>query len=56
MLSVSIGVFGDRFASIARTFGAEVIDLKVEWGKGADPDAVKKPSSQPRCQSCVHYP
>ena len=42
VLSVSIGVFGDRFASIARTFGADVVNLKVEWGKAADPDAVKK--------------
>jgi aspartate aminotransferase-like enzyme len=42
VLSVSIGVFGDRFASIAKTFGADVISLKVEWGKAADPDAVKK--------------
>ena len=42
VLSVSIGVFGDRFASIAKTFGADVIPLKFEWGKAADPDAVKK--------------
>jgi aspartate aminotransferase-like enzyme len=40
VLSVSIGVFGDRFASIAKTFGAEVIPLKFEFGQGADPDAV----------------
>jgi len=42
VLSVSIGVFGDRFATIARTFGAEVIPLSFEWGKAADPDAVKQ--------------
>jgi aspartate aminotransferase-like enzyme len=42
VLSVSIGVFGDRFASIAKEFGADVISLKVEWGKAADPDAIKK--------------
>jgi aspartate aminotransferase-like enzyme len=42
VLSVSIGVFGDRFAGIAKTFGADVISLKVEWGKAADPEAVKK--------------
>ncbi len=41
VLSVSIGVFGDRWANIARTFGAEVIPLNVEWGKAADPEAVK---------------
>ncbi|MGD0779807.1 MAG: alanine--glyoxylate aminotransferase family protein [Dehalococcoidales bacterium] len=42
VLSVSIGVFGDRFASIAKTFGADVVSLKVEWGKAADADAIKK--------------
>jgi aspartate aminotransferase-like enzyme len=42
VLSVTMGVFGDRWASIAKTFGADVISLKVEWGKAADPDAVKK--------------
>src|SRR4030067_1045370 len=42
VLSVSIGVCGDRFANIAQQFGAEVIPLKFEWGKAADPDAVKK--------------
>jgi aspartate aminotransferase-like enzyme len=42
VLSVSIGVFGDRFANIAQQFGAEVVPLKFEWGKAADPDAVDK--------------
>ena len=41
ILSVSIGVFGDRFANIAKTFGADVVSLKVEWGKAADPDVIK---------------
>lgn len=42
VLSVSIGVFGDRWANIAKAFGAEVINLKVEWGKAADPEAVRE--------------
>lgn len=41
VLSVSVGVFGDRLANIAKTYGAEVIPLKFEWGKAADPDLVK---------------
>jgi len=36
VLSVSIGVFGERFATIAEKFGAEVIPLRFEWGKAAD--------------------
>jgi aspartate aminotransferase-like enzyme len=42
VLSVSIGVFGDRFATIAKTYGAEVIPLNFEWGKAADPEAIRK--------------
>ncbi len=42
ILSVSIGVFGDRWANIARAFGADVVPLNFEWGQGADPDAVRK--------------
>ncbi|MEO7118694.1 MAG: alanine--glyoxylate aminotransferase family protein [Candidatus Limnocylindrales bacterium] len=40
VLSVSIGVFGDRFAKIATRYGADVTKLDSEWGKAADPDAV----------------
>jgi len=42
VLSVSIGVFGDRFATIARQFGAEVTSYSVEWGKAAEPDAIRQ--------------
>ena len=42
VLSVSIGVFGERFATIAEKFGAEVIPLRFEWGKAADADAVRQ--------------
>jgi len=42
VLSVSIGVFGDRFAAIAKEFGAEVKRLSFEWGKAADPDTIAK--------------
>ena len=42
VLSVSIGVFGERFATIAERFGAEVIPLRFEWGKAADADAVRQ--------------
>jgi len=42
VLSVSIGVFGERFATIAERFGAEVIPLRFEWGKAADADAVSQ--------------
>ncbi len=42
VLAVSIGVFGDRFASIASAYGAEVTRLKYEQGAAADPQEVAK--------------
>ena len=42
VLSVSTGVFGDRFASIAQQFGAEVIPLRFEWGRTADIDDIRR--------------
>ena len=42
VLSVAIGVFGERFATIAEKFGAEVTRLSFEWGKAADADEVRK--------------
>ncbi len=40
VLVVSIGSFGDRFATIAETYGASVERLSFEWGRAADPEAV----------------
>ncbi|MFC1950676.1 pyridoxal-phosphate-dependent aminotransferase family protein, partial [Chloroflexota bacterium] len=42
VLSIAIGVFGERFATIAGQFGAEVIPLRFEWGETADTDAVRQ--------------
>ena len=42
VLVVSIGAFGDRFATIAETFGAQVTVLPYEWGQVADPEDVRK--------------
>ncbi len=42
ILSVSIGVFGDRFAKVATRYGADVTKLDVEWGQAADPTAVSE--------------
>ena len=42
VLAVSNGVFGERFAAIAKQFGAEVIPLRFEWGKAVDADAVRQ--------------
>lgn len=41
VLSVSIGVFGDRWASIARGYGADVESLSFEYGAAADPQQIE---------------
>jgi aspartate aminotransferase-like enzyme len=41
VLGVSIGNFGDRFAKIAATYGADVARHDVEWGRAAQPDEVR---------------
>lgn len=42
VLSVIIGNFGERFAEIARTYGAEVVELHFEWGGAADPETIRQ--------------
>jgi aspartate aminotransferase-like enzyme len=41
VLGVSIGSFGDRFAKIARTYGADVTRIEVDWGQAADPAVLR---------------
>jgi len=42
ILAVTMGAFGDRFAKIADVYGAAVTRLEVEWGKAAEPAAVRE--------------
>lgn len=54
VLSVSVGVFGERFASITKQFGADVIPLTFEWGKAANPDAVRHAlESEPKIKAVL---
>lgn len=46
ILSLSNGVFAERFASIAEEFGAKVHRIQFEWGRAVDPDGVRKALSQ----------
>jgi aspartate aminotransferase-like enzyme len=41
VLAITIGAFGDRFANIAETYGANVEILRSKLGEPADPDKVK---------------
>lgn len=42
VLAVSIGNFGDRFAGLARRFGADIVDYQVTWGEAADPAELER--------------
>lgn len=42
VLGVSIGAFGDRFASIAEAYGAKVDRMAAEWGWAAAADEVRE--------------
>ena len=42
VLSICNGTFGERFADIAETFGADVKRLRFDLGKGAEVGAVRK--------------
>lgn len=39
-LAVTVGVFGNRFAKIAETFGVKVTRVEVPWGQAADPGEI----------------
>jgi aspartate aminotransferase-like enzyme len=42
VLVLSIGAFGDRFATIAEQFGADVTRLNFEWGQAVDLDETRR--------------
>jgi aspartate aminotransferase-like enzyme len=42
VLAVRAGMFGDRFAEIARHVGLEVTDLEVPWGRAVSPDDLRR--------------
>ena len=39
-LYVNGGKFGERWGKLCKTFGVNVIEVKVEWGEAVDPQAV----------------
>ena len=41
VLAVAAGEFGERWASLARTYGADVQDLRYAWGETPRPDDVR---------------
>jgi alanine-glyoxylate transaminase/serine-glyoxylate transaminase/serine-pyruvate transaminase len=56
VLAVVTGYFGDRLAEICHRYGADVRRLEVEWGRAADPQAVRAALREHRADlvACVH--
>jgi aspartate aminotransferase-like enzyme len=42
VLGVSAGAFGNRFRTIAKTYGADVVPLDFEWGRAAEPERIRE--------------
>jgi len=42
VLVINGGKFGERWGKIARAYGLDVVEMKVEWGHSADPAEVEK--------------
>ncbi|MBI3740405.1 MAG: alanine--glyoxylate aminotransferase family protein [Chloroflexi bacterium] len=42
VLSFSAGLFGDRFADIATTYGAEITRVDFEWGRAMEPERIAR--------------
>ena len=42
VLGITIGAFGERFCTIAETYGADVRRLEFEWGQAASPEKVRE--------------
>ena len=46
VLAVSAGSFGERWATMARTFGCEVEELRYAWGETPSPDDLQRKLSE----------
>ncbi len=42
VITVNGGKFGERWGKIARAYGLEVDEIKVEWGKAVEPGIIEK--------------
>ncbi len=42
VIAVVGGKFGERWSELGKTYGLNVIDLEVEWGKSVDPETVEE--------------
>lgn len=54
VIAISIGNFGDRLATVARSFGLQVTRIDFPWGQAADPDRVAaRIKASPPCRGVL---
>ena len=41
VVGIDAGKFGERWVKLARGYGYEVVELRLPWGRAADPEAVR---------------
>jgi aspartate aminotransferase-like enzyme len=46
VVCVGGGKFGERFAKIVKAYGGKPVEIKVEWGRAADPDDIEAAVSE----------
>lgn len=42
IISIGGGKFGERWGEMGRAFGLDVVEMPVEWGRAADPQALRE--------------
>lgn len=42
VLAINAGKFGERWLKLAEVYGHEVLEMRLEWGRVADPEALRK--------------
>ena len=55
VLAVTVGSFGDRFATIAENYGADVTRLAIEWGDAATPEAGRRGDRRARVPGAADH-
>jgi len=53
VININAGKFGERWGKLARTYGHEVIELKLEWGEVAEAEALRALLSEHKDCSAV---
>ena len=54
IIGVNAGKFGERWVKLASHYGYEVVEMRLEWGQVAQPEAVRDLLRAPPRRGCAH--